>query len=140
MKINSAHTAYLLCGILCIACVFASCQPDTTCRQEVDIQCSIMAQDSTNARLYKTSAPLRIDTTQTDISLLCPIDSSEIVLSVQYTNRVEFISNACGCMVRHKIDSIWTNKPELVIATRVNDIVPAGKDNNIVLTFLYKKE
>lgn len=140
MNHRHANIAAIVLCIMQLVLCFTACQPDTTCRQDIDIQCNILAQDSAKTQLYKVRIPLLVDTTQTDIQLLCPIDSSVVVLSVQYTNRVDFVSNACGCMVRHKIDSIWTDHPELVVATRVNDIVPAGKDNNILLTFLYRRE
>lgn len=145
MKNTRTHIALTLCILhfaLCtlLSCMLTSCEPDKTCRQDIDIQCHILAEDSTSATLYRAQAPLRVDTTLTEIQILCPQDSSTCVLSIHHDNTVRFISMACGCMVTHTIDSVWTSDPTRVKAYRRNDAVTSANEDNILLVFQYRKE
>lgn len=140
MRHTHGHIALTLCILHLALCVLTSCEPDKTCRQEIDIQCHLLAEDSTSVTLYRAQTPLRVDTTLTEIPILCPQDSSTCVLSIHHDNTVRFISMACGCMVTHTIDSVWTSDPTRVKAYRRNDAVTSANEDNILLVFQYRKE
>lgn len=129
---------FALCTLL--LCILTACEPDRTCRQDIDIQCKILAEDSTGNTLYRTMTPLRVDTTVSEVQILCPKDSSCYMLNIHYDNTVRFVSMACGCMVTHTIDSVWTNDMTAVVAYRLNDAVSSAKDDNILVVFQYRKE
>lgn len=148
---------YFLCFLLCS--LFASCEPDTTCHQELETaaQISLSADSITttgdtvhytqwdsllvvgvgndigmNGKKIKTiSLELRPDTNLTKYLMLYhnQIDT----LYILHTPRQQFISMACGCAVYHTIIAAWSSDPRVDSVSIINASVESIAQENLCI-------
>lgn len=137
--------------------LFASCEPDTTCHQELETaaQISLSADSITttgdtvhytqwdsllvvgvgndigmNGKKIKTiSLELRPDTNLTKYLMLYHnrIDT----LYILHTPRQQFISMACGCAVYHTITAAWSSDPRVDSVSIINASVESIAQENL---------
>ena len=148
-------------AILLFALGLVACEPDRTCRQEVDVKAGVALRclhidtldvasniqqwDSITVQgvgsdsvLYNNSKnvkqiylPLRRDTTVTVFTLKWQGKTEK--LYIQHSNAQQFISMACGCVIYHQIEKVWTDKVRADSARIVNTAVEAIKQDNIYI-------
>ncbi|MGN0235487.1 MAG: DUF6452 family protein [Paludibacteraceae bacterium] len=138
-----------------------SCRPDTVCRQDLEAAMGMTVQwtnidtsgvetimnqwDSvmilgmdcdtvpylTVKNQSKLWLPLRVDTAVTTYQILWheQVDFIEI----HHTNDRRFISNACGCMVYHTIDTVFFGGAFIDSVEILNTIVSGTTEENIRL-------
>lgn len=146
-------------GILTFVIGLAACQPDTTCRQSINIACGVILQgtaidsvgemteftswDSVSVQgvendsiLYNNAymvsrllLPLHVDTNLTAYTILWHEDTD--TLYIRHTNTMKFISMACGCAIYHVIDSAWYSGSRIDSVKIVNSTVEAVAQDNI---------
>lgn len=75
--------------------------------------------------------PLRVDTAVTTYQILWhkQLDS----ITIHHTNDRQFISNACGCMVYHTIDTVLFGGAFIDSVEVLNTIVSGTTEENILL-------
>ena len=75
--------------------------------------------------------PLRVDTAVTTYQILWheQLDS----ITIHHTNDRQFISNACGCMVYHTIDTVLFGGVFIDSVEVLNTIVSGTTEENILL-------
>ena len=143
-------------------CLLAGCRPGTVCRQDTDTALVVSVRwqqrDSTGATseqtafdsirvqglgndsvLYDNSKnlsslqlPLRADTCVTAFALLW--HGTEDTLFVRHDNTRHFVSQACGCMVYHTIDTVWHSGSAIDSVAVINNTVESDEQENIQLT------
>lgn len=136
-----------------------ACEPDRTCRQEVninaglvlkcthydtlDVASTIVQWDSitvqgleNDSTLYDNKKnvkqvylPLRGDTTVTVFELTW--QGKKETLYIQHSNTQQFVSMACGCVIYHQIEKVWCDKVWADSVEIVNAAVEAVKQDNI---------
>lgn len=146
-----------LCLLLFVSCfIFAACEPDTTCHQELGTAVLItLSADSITAAgdtvhytqwdsiavvgigsdigmqdkdIKVMGLELRPDTNLTAYLMLYhnQIDT----LFIQHTPRQQFISLACGCAVYHTITAAWSSDPRVDSVSIINaSVEPVAQDN-----------
>ena len=145
--------------ILILAMVLVACEPDRTCRYDVDVNAVLvlkcthydtldvastveqwdsitvqgMGNDSVlydNKKAVKeVQLPLREDTTVTAYELTW--QGKKETLYIQHSNTQQFISMACGCVIYHQIEKVWTDKVWADSVEIINAAVEATEQNNI---------
>ena len=75
--------------------------------------------------------PLRVDTAVTTYQILWHEQLDFI--TIHHTNDRQFISNACGCMVYHTIDTVLFGGAFIDSVEVLNTIVSGTKEENILL-------
>jgi len=149
-----------LCFLFFLPCfLFAACEPDATCHQELDTAVQItLSADSINAtgdtvrytqwdsllvvgvgndigmhekKLKTIDLELRPDTTLTQYLMLYhnQIDT----LYILHTPRQQFISMACGCAVYHTITAAWSSDPRVDSVSIINASVEAIAQENLCI-------
>lgn len=141
--------------------MLASCQPDTGCRVETNVTAGVIAEwvkidtlgkgtlqtqwdslslqgigsDSilyNNAKAVKTlRLPLRADTGQTEYSIQW--HGMTDVLHIKHNNDRHYINMACGCIVFHTIDTVWSNGVFIDSISILNSTVENYEQDNIFL-------
>ncbi|MBR2451036.1 MAG: hypothetical protein IKB40_06055 [Paludibacteraceae bacterium] len=146
-----------LCLLLFVSCfIFAACEPDTACHQELGsaVQITLSADSITSAgdTVHYTQwdsitvvgigsdigmqgkgvkvmgLELRPDTSLTAYLMLYhnQIDT----LYIQHTPRQQFISLACGCAVYHTITAAWSSDSRVDSVSIINaSVEPVAQDN-----------
>ena len=148
---------YFLCFLLCS--LFAACEPDATCHQELDTAAQItLSADSITAtgdtvhytqwdsllvvgvgndmgmhgkKIKTMDLELRPDTNLTKYLMLYhnQIDT----LYILHTPRQQFISMACGCAVYHTITAAWSSDPRVDSVSIINASVEAIAQENLCI-------
>jgi len=149
-----------LCSLFLILCsLFAACEPDTACHQELDsaVQITLSADSITSAGdtvyyaqwdsitvagvgsnigmqgngIKVMGLELRPDTNLTAYLMLYhdQIDT----LYIQHTPRQQFISLACGCAVYHTITAAWSSDPRVDSVSIINAAVEAIVQDNLCI-------
>ena len=139
--------------------LLVACQPDTTCRQSINVAAGIalqgLAVDSlgeaseftawdsitvqgvgSDSVLYNNSynvsrilLPLHTDTNLTAYSILW--HEQYDTLYIRHTNTMKFISMACGCAIYHLIDTAWYSGSRIDSIKIVNTAVETVAQDNI---------
>ncbi|MBO7501764.1 MAG: hypothetical protein J6T32_00940 [Paludibacteraceae bacterium] len=151
-----------LCTPMLLCLLFASCEKDRTCRQEMtaharinlsavtvlsddsrmeaapdSITIGLVGSDSLvleNAHSEQTvGVELRADTTLTKVVVIYHEEAD--TLTVFHTNEQRYVSLACGCMVRHIIDSVQTTHHRIDSSAILNAVVTTAKENHLQLWF-----
>ena len=142
-----------------LVCLLAACQPDTSCRQSINVAAGVVlhglyvdslgeasefkAWDSVTVQgvgsdsvLYNNSytvsrmlLPLHTDTNMTAYSILWHEEYD--TLYIRHTNTMHFISMACGCAIYHLIDTAWVSGMQIDSIKIVNSAVEAVAQDNI---------
>lgn len=145
--------------LLFAAAIIVACEPDKTCRQELDVVAGISLQglsvdtagvptaftswDSITVQgvdndsvLYNNTytvsqllLPLRNDTNITTYSLVW--HDTEDKVYIKHDNTQRFISMACGCVIYHTIDDVWCDGTWIDSVKIVNSAVETVKQDNI---------
>ena len=161
MRIHRLNRLFLLSGTF-VLCLLSGCRPDTVCRQDTDVAMGVsvcwLQTDSTgtiteqtafdsirvqgvgsDSVLYDNSKnlsalrlPLRADTCVTAFALLW--HGTEDTLFVRHDNTRHFISQACGCMVYHTIDTVWHSGNAIDSVAILNSTVESEEQENVQLT------
>lgn len=150
----------IFCTPLLLCLLFASCEQDRTCRQEMTAHARIylsavttLSDDSRteaapdsitvglvgcdslvldNAYSERTACvELRADTTQTQVVVVYHEETD--TLTVFHTNEQKYISLACGCIVRHIIDSVHSTHYRIDSTAILNTVVTAEIENHLQL-------
>ena len=150
----------IFCTPLLLCLLFASCDKDRTCRQEMtaheriylsavttlsddshteaapdSITLGLVGCDSLvldNAYSERTACvELRADTTHTQVVVVYHEETD--TLTVFHTNEQKYISLACGCIVRHIIDSVHSTHYRIDSTAILNTVVTAEKENHLQL-------
>ena len=142
------------------ALVLVGCEPDKTCRQEIDVRTGLVLRcfhhdtldivnevvswDSITVQgvgndsvLYNNTKnvkqvwlPLRGDTTITAYNLTW--QGKTETLYIQHTRSSQvFVSMACGCIIFHHIEKVWCDKVWADSVVIVNSAVELPKQDNI---------
>lgn len=145
--------------LLILFCLFTSCEPETTCHQELDsaVQITLSADSITSAGdtvyyaqwdsitvagvgsdigmqgngIKVMGLELRPDTNLTMYLMLYhdQIDT----LYIQHTPRQQFISLACGCAVYHTITAAWSSDPRVDSVSIINASVETVAQDNLCI-------
>jgi hypothetical protein len=145
--------------LLVLFCLFAACEPDTACHQELGsaVQITLSADSITSSgdTIYYTQwdsiavvgigsnigmqdkgvkvmgLELRPDTNLTAYLMLYhnQIDT----LYIQHTPRQQFISMACGCAVYHTITAAWSTDPRVDSVSIINASVESVAQDNLCI-------
>lgn len=136
--------------------LLTSCQPDTGCRAEFSITAGVVLTNTTPvavASLYRPGGdsvlyasalkttlrlPLRSDTTITEYIFFTE-DATDI-LHIRHDNKKQFISQACGCVIYHTIDSVWTDGVFIPRVEILNSTVENYPQDNIELIIPEKEQ
>lgn len=148
---------YSLFLVLCS--LFAACEPDTACHQELGsaVQITLSADSVTSAGdtayyaqwdsvtvvgigsdigmqgkgVKVMGLELRPDTNLTAYLMLYhnQIDT----LYIQHTPRQQFISMACGCAVYHTINAAWSSDPRVDSVRIINASVESVAQDNLCI-------
>ena len=148
---------YSLFLVLCS--LFAACEPDTACHQELGtaVQITLSADSVTSAGdtvhytqwdsitvvgigsdigvqgkgIKGMGLELRPDTNLTAYLMLYhnQIDT----LFIQHTPRQQFISLACGCAVYHTITAAWSTDPRVDSVSIINASVESVAQDNLCI-------
>ena len=157
MRIHHLFISVWLVGL----CVLAGCRPDTVCRQDTDVAMGVSVRwlltDSTGTTTEQTAfdsicvqgvgndsvlynndknlsvlrLPLRADTCVTAFALLW--HGTEDTLFVRHDNTRHFVSQACGCMVYHTIDTVWHSGNAIDSVAILNSTVESEEQENVQL-------
>ena len=136
-----------------------ACEPDRTCRQDTDVNATIvlkclhfdtldvMTQEETwdsitvqgvgsDSVLYQNRKgvkhvyiPLREDTTVTAFRMIWRGKTETVY--IQHDNTQRFVSMACGCVIYHQIEKVWTDKVWADSVVILNTAVEAVEQDNI---------
>lgn len=150
---------YFSAVLLLSATFVVSCRPDTICRQDIDVRLGVVVSwqqvDSSGGITTKTAwdsisvqgvandsllyanaknvttlwLPLRPDTSQTAYVLTWH-DKCDTIF-VRYDNTRRFISQACGCMVYHTLESVRCGGTIVDSVEVLNSLVETAKQENI---------
>ena len=149
-----------LCSLFLVLCsLFASCEPDTTCYQELGATAQIIfSGDSITAagdtvhyaqwdslavvgvgndigmqgrNLKGIGLELRPDTCLTRYLML--YHSQIDTLFIQHTPRQQFVSMACGCVVYHTITAAWSSDPRVDSVSIINAHVEAVAEDHLCI-------
>lgn len=145
--------------ILLLVLGLVACEPDRTCRYDVDVNAVLVLKcthydtldvastveqwDSITVQgvgndsiLYANSKavkqvnlPLREDTTVTAYELTWK--GKKETLYIQHSNTQQFISMACGCVIYHQIEKVWCDKVWADSVEIINAAVETVEQNNI---------
>lgn len=141
--------------LLGIALLAAGCRPDTTYRGDKEIYAYLNIVDSIHqtrdsvvlidrehllhgdtALIYRSAGniplALRIDTTLTEY-LLMTKDGLCDLLCIRHTNEYKYVSLACGYLVFHTIDSVWTEGDHDSFVEITKPTVTTEQKTNITL-------
>lgn len=149
-----------LYSIFLVLCsLFAACEPDTACHQELGtaVQITLSADSITSAGdtvhytqwdsitvvgissdigvqgkgIKGMGLELRPDTNLTAYLMLYhnQIDT----LFIQHTPRQQFISMACGCAVYHTITAAWSTDPRVDSVSIINASVETVAQDNLCI-------
>ena len=149
-------------GLLLLAGLLAwSCRPDTVCRQDLEaamgmtvqwtnidtagvetimnqwdsvliwgVDCDIVPYLEVKSQ-SKLWLPLRVDTAVTTYQILWHEQMDFI--EIHHANDRQFISNACGCMVYHTIDTVLFGGAFIDSVEVLNTIISGTTEENILL-------
>ena len=149
-----------LCSLFLVLCsLFAACEPDTACHQELDsaVQITLSADSITSAGdtvyyaqwdsitvagvgsnismqgngIKVMGLELRPDTNLT-MYLMFYHDQID-TLYIQHTPRQQFISLACGCAVYHTITAAWSSDPRVDSVSIINAAVETIAQDNLCI-------
>ena len=153
--------AVVLTGLAFVLTGLAGCRPDTVCRQETDVAMGICVLwndtnetgdtvamnrwDSVEIRGVGTDTvpyvnarnaacvwmPLRADTGVSSYEMVWHGKTERI--DIHHTNSRMWISNACGCMVAHTIDSVLFGGTAIDSVEILNSIVGNAEEENLLL-------
>lgn len=145
--------------VLVIGICLISCEPDKTCRQDVDVRARLVLRcyhhdtldvvsevtqwDSITVQgvgsdsiLYSNTKsakelllPLRGDTTVTAYTLLW--NGKTETLYIRHSNTQRFVSMACGCVIYHQIEDVWCDKVWADSVVIINAAVETVEQDNI---------
>lgn len=146
-------------GLFLLLAVLAACEPDKTCRQDVDVTAEIVLKGTVidtagiataftswdsitvqgvgndsvlynNAKsVSKLLVPLKIDTNVTTYSLTWHGQTD--VVYFRHDNTRRFVSMACGCVIYHSIEEVWCNGVWIDSVKIVNSAVEAVEQENV---------
>ena len=146
-------------GILMILMMLAGCRPDEVCRQDLSIAAGVVLRGTSvdsagvvsnftswdsitvqgvgsdsvlynNAKSVKTLyLPLRPDTALTMYRLNW--HGEEDILYVRHDNTRRYVSMACGCIIYHTIDTVWSDGVWIDSVEIMNSAVESASQNNI---------
>ncbi len=140
-------------NILCTILLFASCTPDTECRQEENVRCLCVfaeGQSLTGITVQglgvdsllikaeqtvdKLALPLRTDTNCSQFIITG--GEKQDILTIFHTPQPYFVSMACGCFVFHTIDSVATQSTIFTKPEIINTAVQNIEEKNVQLTII----
>lgn len=146
--------------LLALVCLCA-CQPDTSCRQDLDVTAGVTLKGTTidslgvgieftswdsitvqgagnDSLLYdnsksinRLSLPLRGDTTYTVYRLNW--HGQDAVITVKHDNTQRFISMACGCVVYHTIEAVSFTGSWIDSVKIINSAVEPAEQENVTV-------
>lgn len=141
------------------AAILAGCEPDEKCRQNMRVVACVtlrgIAVDSTlvgteftkwdsitikhittDSVLYDNQKdlstlrfPLTVDTTMNSYAMTWR--GLTDTLYIRYTNTMQYVSMACGCIVYHTIDSVWAKQVWMDSVSIINSTVENHEQENI---------
>ena len=148
--------------VLCSAAfLLIGCRPDTVCRQDLEVAMGVCVrwtesneQGETTLQMQWDSVevmgvgsdsvpylnarnatciwlPLRVDTGVSTYDLLWHEQNERI--AIYHSNARQFVSNACGCIVFHTIDSVRFGGTVVDSVEILNSLVGNAKEESIVL-------
>lgn len=161
MRIHRLNSFLLLLWAVGL-CLLTGCRPDTICRQDTDVAMGVSVRwlqtdsEGTTAEqntfdsirvqgigndsvLYNNGRnlsalrlPLRADTCVTAFALLW--HGTKDTLFIRHDNTRHFVSQACGCMVYHTIDTVWHSGSAIDSIALINSTIENNEQENIQLT------
>ena len=147
--------------ILLLVLGLVACEPDRTCRQDTEVEATVVLKcyhfdtldvakteetwDSITVQgvgsdsvLYQNRKgvkhvylPLREDTTVT--AFMMTWQGKTETLYIRHDNTQRFVSMACGCVIYHQIEQVWTDKVWADSVTILNTGVEAAEQDNICI-------
>ena len=149
-----------LCLLFISLCsIFAACEPDTTCHQDLGsaVQITLSADSITSAgdtAYYAQWDSVTVVGIGSDIGMqgksvkvmgleLRPDTNLTVYLMfyhnqidtlyIQHTPRQQFISMACGCAVYHTITAAWSSDPRVDSVSIINASVETVAQDNLCI-------
>lgn len=156
---SAKHISHLI--VCCMAIMLIACQPDTGCRLNTDVTIGVGAEwvsvdtlghgtiikqwDTVTIQgvgldsiLYyqisnvnEVRLHLRQDTSETQYSI--QRHGQTDILHIRHQNRRQYLSMACGCVVYHTIDTVWSDGVFIQSAEIVNSAVSTENESNIIV-------
>ena len=137
-----------------------SCQPDTTCRQDLRVNAGITIRwlqvDTTNITTTEQTAwdsitvqgihndSVLYDNQKNVSQLALPLRNDtnitmyslkwhgmEEILYIRHDNTLQFVSMACGCVIYHNIDSVWCSGTWIDSVRLINSAVETVQQENV---------
>ena len=161
MRIHRLYKLFLLL-LVTGGGLLTGCRPDTICRQDTDVAMGVsvrwLQKDSAGTTaeqntfdsirvqgigndsvLYNNGKnlsalrlPMRPDTCVTAFALLW--HGTKDTLFIRHDNTRHFVSQACGCMVYHTIDTVWHSGSAIDSIALINSTIENNEQENIQLT------
>ena len=158
VKRMKTYLGLFLLGLLALS----GCRPDTVCRKDTGVALGVSVRwlftDTLGNSTWQTAfdsitvqgvgndsvlydngknlsslwLPMRADTSVT--AYLLRWHGEEDTLYIRHDNTRHFISQACGCMVYHTLDTVWHRGSAIDSVTVVNSLVESDEQENIQLT------